>query len=120
MIKKIVRKWLGIADEQCPVDTFEEDIRRNNIISSTLNESAPAITAYKINNGYIVRTMDKSLINKTMAMPQFTYCKDAKDIAEHIIAESARQTLGVGSQLEMFGKTGDVIASNLRQAGRIV
>lgn len=104
MFKRMIRKWLGIAP--VPEDTYEGELGRRNFIGSNLAETAAAITAYKISNGYIVRTMDRSLINKTMAMPQFTYCKDDKEIAEHIIADSARQTLGVGHQYEMFDVTG--------------
>jgi hypothetical protein len=100
MIKRTLRRWLGIAD----ID--EEEITRRKFIGNSITEAAAAITAYRISNGYIVRTLDRSLMNTgAKAVPQFTYCKDAKGIAEHIIADSARQVLGVGSQYEMFGTT---------------
>lgn len=103
MIKRMIRKWLGIEARSYPEpDTYEEDIKRNYHVNAALNESAPAVTAYKVSNGYIVRTMDRTLINTSMKMPSFTYCKDAQAIAEHIVAEAARQTMGIGHQYVMF------------------
>lgn len=98
MLKKTIRKWLGIAPEPDHYEATLRDVREAN---SALSESGPAIMAYRISNGYIVRTFDRSVINRTMAMPTLTYCKDHKEIAEHIVAEQARSTLGVGHQYEL-------------------
>lgn len=96
MLKKVIRKWLGIAPEPDHYEATLRDVREAN---SALSESGPAIMAYRISNGYIVRTFDRSAINRTM--PTLTYCKDHKEIAEHIVAEQARSALGVGHQYEL-------------------
>jgi hypothetical protein len=98
MLKRIIRKWLGIAPEP---DHYEETLSQVREASSVLSESGPAIMAYRISNGYIVRTYDRGVINQTMKMPTLTYCKDHTDIAEHIVAEQARTALGVGHQYEL-------------------
>lgn len=97
MVKKLLRRWLGIESPVYPPDTYEET--RGAI--SALGESGPSIMVYRIGNGYVIRTFDRSLINQTMKMPVLTYCKDHTEIAEHIVAEQARTTLGVGHQYEM-------------------
>ena len=98
MLKKMIRKWLGIAPEPDHYEATLRDVREAN---SALSESGPAIMAYRISNGYIVRTFGRSVINRPMPMPTLTYCKDHKEIAEHIVAEQARSTLGVGHQYEL-------------------
>lgn len=110
MIRKTLRKWLGIVGEPHPVDIHEET--RNAL--SVLGDSGPSIMAYRIANGYIVRTFDRSLINQTMKMPVLTYCKNHTEIAEHLIAESARTSLGVGHQYEMYDATGNVIVNKIQ------
>lgn len=97
MVKKLLRKWLGIERPVYPPDTYEEG--RSAI--SALGESSPSIMVYRVSNGYIVRTFDRALMNQTMKIPVLTYCKDHTEIAEHIVAEQARATLGVGHQYEM-------------------
>lgn len=114
MIKRMIQRWLGIAHE---VDTYESELRDRSYLGSALNETSSTVTAHKITNGYIVRTVDKSFINKTMALPQFTYCKDHQAIADHIVAESARQSLGVNHQYELFdGPTasGQIVGGRIR------
>ena len=105
MIKRFLRRWLGVETEIF-ADNYEGLIRTNNHIGSTLAETAPTISAYKISNGFIIRTTNKMLINQTMTLPQFTYCKDAEAIANHIVADTAREAIGVGSQYELFNITG--------------
>jgi hypothetical protein len=104
MIKRFLRRWLGVETEIAP-DNYEGLIRTNNYLGSTLAETAPTISAYKISNGFIIRTTNKMLINQTMTLPQFTYCKDAEAIANHIVADTAREAIGVGSQYELFDKS---------------
>jgi hypothetical protein len=108
MIKQFLRRWLGVEAAIAP-DTYEDVVRANNYLGSTLAETSPTISAYKISNGFIIRTTNKMLINKTMTLPQFTYCKDAEAIANHIVADAARDVIGVGSQYELFDKSHDTL-----------
>jgi len=68
---------------------------------SALGGSGPGLMVYRIGNGYVIRTFDRALLHQPMKMPVLTYCKDHTEIAEHIVAEQARTTLGVGHQYEM-------------------
>ena len=108
MVKKLLRRWLGIERPVYASDTYEET--RGAI--SVLGESSPSIMVYRIGNGYVMRTFDRSLLNQTMKMPVLTYCKDHTEIAEHIVAEQARTTLGVGHQYEMNLGTSAVSFNN--------
>lgn len=64
-------------------------------------DSAPAIVAFRITNGFVVRCHDQNERIGAIA-PGFTYCKDAQQIAEHIVASAMRDKLGV--QSDMFEK----------------
>ncbi len=104
MIKRFLRRWLGVEDAVAP-DTYEAELKRNQYIGASLAETAASVTAYKISNGFIIRTTNKMLINQTMTLPTYTYCKDAEAIANHIVADAAREAIGVGSQYELFDKS---------------
>jgi len=101
MIKRFLQRWLGVEPTIAP-DNYEAELKRNQYIGASLAETAASVTAYKISNGFIIRTTNKMLINQTMTLPQFTYCKDAEAIANHIVADTAREVIGVGSQYELF------------------
>ncbi len=101
MIKRFLRRWLGVEDAVAP-DNYEAELKRNQYIGASLAETAASVTAYKISNGFIIRTTNKMLINQTMTLPTYTYCKDAEAIANHIVADAAREAIGVGSQYELF------------------
>lgn len=63
----------------------------------------PAIVAFRIDNGYVVRTMDEHTAMMGGRVGGFTYCKDHLAIAEHIVGSEAKRKL-VGEQQEMFGR----------------
>ncbi len=109
MIKKTIQKWLGIpvADESWRYTQTE--IRETDAV---LRESGPAIVTYKIANGYILRTYEQpDMYSKGVRrVPALTYCKDHKEIADHIVAEAAKTALGVGQQYELPLTGGSVSA----------
>lgn len=99
MIKKMIQKWLGIsADEGWHY--AQPEVRQADAM---LSDSGPSIVAYKITNGYILRTYEHSQLyaNGQRRVPTLTYCKDHKEIADHIVAEAAKTALGVGQQYEL-------------------
>lgn len=109
MIRNMIRRWLGLP----PEPDFDERryYAQTQGAEAVLGESGPSIVAYRISNGFIVRTVDRSMFNKTMAMPALTYCKDHTEVAEHLIAEQARNALGVGHQYEMTLSGGQISGS---------
>jgi hypothetical protein len=65
---------------------------------------APAVVAFKIENGFVVRTVSQEEAYEGRRQGGFTYCKDHREIAEHIVATEAKRKLGIGEeyQREMF------------------
>lgn len=67
---------------------------------------SPAVVAFKIANGYVVRTIDyEQHTLHGVRQGGFTYCKDHQEIAEQILASEAKRKLGVRDeeyQQEMF------------------
>lgn len=77
----------------------------NSGLESMFGGAAPAVVAFKISNGYVVRTVDTHSDIVGMHQGGFTYCKDHVEIAEHIITAEAKRKLGIRAdeyQQEMF------------------
>jgi hypothetical protein len=78
------------------------------------NGSSPAIVAFRIENGYVVRTIHHSDAYEGARVGGFTYCKDHIEIANHIISDEAKRKLGV--QGELFGQSvGQALQNKLGQ-----
>lgn len=67
---------------------------------------SPAVVAFRIENGFVVRTVNQEEAYEGRRQGGFTYCKDHQEIAEHIITSEAKRKLGIGDeyQQEMFGR----------------
>ncbi len=65
---------------------------------------SPAVVAFRIENGFVVRTMHQEEVYEGRRQGGFHYCKDHQAIAEHIVASEAKRKLGIGEeyQQEMF------------------
>lgn len=65
---------------------------------------APAVVAFRIENGFVVRTVSQEEVYEGRRQGGFTYCKDHQAIAEHIVASEAKRKLGISDeyQQEMF------------------
>ena len=100
MIKKMVQKWLGLSAADESWRYAQTEVRETDAM---LRESGPSIVAYKITNGYILRTYEHPQLysNAVRRVPALTYCKDHKEIADHIVAEATKTALGVGQQYEL-------------------
>lgn len=104
-----IKQWFGksivslIQDAQIN-QSVQKQSHYNNGLESMFGGAAPAVVAFKISNGYVVRTVDTH--NDIVGMRQggFTYCKDHVEIAEHIITAEAKRKLGIDEeyQQEMF------------------
>lgn len=91
-IKKMIRQVLEERNDIPPVPSA---------VHNHLTDTAPSIMAYRINNGYIVRVYEPDYATKALrsVSPNFTYCKDAQAIAEHIVASAMKDKLGVQSDM---------------------
>ncbi len=65
---------------------------------------SPAVVAFRIENGFVVRTVHQEEAYEGRRQGGFTYCKDHQEIAEHIIASETKRKFGIGEeyQQDMF------------------
>ena len=61
-----------------------------------------AMVAFKIDNGFIVRTMNPDAAYVGERVQGFVYCADHQAIADHLVSSAMKDKLGV--QSDMFEK----------------
>ena len=105
---KALKKWFGKVVRDSMYASEEESqavIQHTRGMESMFGSATPAVVAFKISNGYVVRTVDTHSDIVGMRQGGFHYCKDHQEIAEHIITVEAKRKLGVRDeeyQQEMF------------------
>ncbi len=84
--------------------TLGAQVREATEMERLFGGASPAIVAFRINNGFVVRTIDMDANYVGGRSTGFTYCKDHQEIAEHIISAEAKRKLGIGEeyQQDMF------------------
>ena len=107
-----IKQWFGdslvslISDAQKRRDErFAPEVRAATDMERMFGNCTPAVVAFKIANGYVVRTVDTHSDMVGARQGGFTYCKDHVEIAEQILASEAKRKLGVRDeeyQQEMF------------------
>ena len=100
---KAFKKWLAKAaydglQEQGP----QLAEARTNRLHDMFQSNMAAMVAFKIDNGYVVRTMNPDAAIHGARMPGFVYCADHQAIADHLVSSAMRDKLGV--QSDMFEK----------------
>ncbi len=91
-----------LQTHQAEANRLVENVRVSTDMERMFGNCAPAVVAFKIENGFVVRTLDMRRETGGMTNGGFHYCKDHQEIAEHIIATEAKRKLGLGEQLELF------------------
>lgn len=95
--------WFKKKLRQALDDMHPPQLRESTEMDRMFGNCAPAVVAFKIENGFVVRTVDMETAIVGSRQQGFTYCKDHQEIAEHIIASEARRKMGIGEyQQEMF------------------
>jgi hypothetical protein len=82
-------KYMREENERLNVPT-PADIRPSTQMERMFGDCQPAVVAFKIENGYVVRTVQTGPEYDRVASG-FTYCKDHAAIADHIVSEAARE-----------------------------
>jgi hypothetical protein len=77
---------------------------RTNKLHDMFQNNMAAMVAFKIDNGFVVRSMNPEDAYSGGRMPGFVYCADHQAIADHLVSSAVREKLGV--QQEMFGAQG--------------
>lgn len=82
----------------------DEAPTRGASIGERINEGngMPALLVYRIANGYIAQSFVGH--NYGNRQPPFHYCKDHQAIAEFVVAETARQALGLSPKTPSEGQ----------------
>lgn len=103
---KALKKWFGKVVRDSMYASEEESqavMHHTRGMESMFGSASPAVVAFKISNGYVVRTVDTHADLVGSRQGGFTYCKDHQEIAEHIITVEAKRKLGIDDyQQEMF------------------
>jgi len=97
---KAFKRWLAKAAYD-GLQQPEEEARINKL-HNMLSDSGAAIVAFQIDNGFVVRTMNRHADIVGSRSPGFTYCADHQAIADHIVTSAMVRKLGV--QSDMFEK----------------
>jgi hypothetical protein len=105
-----IKQWFGkslvslINDAQ--KDAYPPEVRPSTDMERMFGNCTPAMVAFRINNGFVVRTVHPEEAYEGRRQGGFTYCKDAQEISEHIVASEARRKLGIQesneAQQDMF------------------
>lgn len=97
-----IKQWFGrsllslIQESKQPAEEL-----RVNRLHDMFSNSMPAMVAFKIDNGYVVRCMNPDATYTGERTPGFVYCADHQAIADHLVAHAMKDRLGV--QQELFG-----------------
>ena len=94
-----IKKWIGRMAAEGLTQGKLSDETRTNRLQEMFQNNMVAMVAFKIDNGYVVRTMHPDAV-RGERMPGFVYCADHQAIADHLVASAMKQKLGV--QPDMF------------------
>lgn len=97
---KAFKRWLAAAAYE-GLRQQPEEVRTNKLHDMFSNNMA-AMVAFKIDNGFIVRTMNPDAMIYGERSPGFVYCADHQAIADHLVSSAMKDKLGV--QSDMFEK----------------
>ena len=92
-MRRWLRDWL-LRDE--------EEYKSTAAINQLDTSVRPDISAYKITNGYLVRTSSRDYRIGDERRDDLVFCKDHKEIADHLVTKITRDALvGINQQLEL-------------------
>jgi hypothetical protein len=91
---KAFKRWLYNAVKEGH-DNHTQSIASTNKLHDMLSHNMAAMVAFKIDNGYIVRTMNPELAYHGERSPGFAYCADHQAIADYLVASAMRERIGV-------------------------
>ena len=102
-----IRNWFGKSLVNLLKDVQRQEdaqIRQATDMERMFGSATPAVVAFRIENGFVVRTMDMDSAIVGSRQRGFTYCKDHQEIAQHILTSEVKRKLGIGEeyQQEMF------------------
>jgi tRNA A-37 threonylcarbamoyl transferase component Bud32 len=112
MFKRLCAKIVQLG-EQMQKERYANEVRPATNMERMFGDCSPAVVAFKIDNGYVVRTIQTGpqyLEGSTAS--GFTYCKDHQAIADHIVSEAAREVISPKQQQMKYGAIANAHISN--------
>jgi hypothetical protein len=88
-----IEKWIARVAYKGLQQPKEE--ARTNKLHDMFQNNMPAMVAFRIDNGYVVRTMNPEDAYVGSRLPGFVYCADHQAIADHLVSSAMRERLGV-------------------------
>jgi hypothetical protein len=70
-------------------------------VDRLISETVPTALVHRIDNGFLVTTIDQYHSMQS----QIHFCKDAKDIAEHFVANAVKQKMGLQESIAVVPQT---------------
>lgn len=92
---KAFKRWLAKAAYDGLQQPRDEALV--NKLPDMLSDSGAIVVAFQIDNGFVLRTVDRQANPGTVRYPRFTYCADHQAIADHIVRSAMVRKLGVES-----------------------
>lgn len=98
---KAFKRWLAKAAYE-GLGEQPKEASQPSRLGDMMMDSGAALIAFQIENGFVVRTMNRHNDIVGSRNPGFTYCADHQAIADHLISSAMKDKLGV--QSDMFEK----------------
>ena len=98
---KAFKRWLAKAVHEGLGEQSKEVVQPSRL-GDMLMDSGAAIIAFQIDNGFVVRTMNRCDDIVGSRNPGFVYCADHQAIADYLISSAVKSKLGI--QSDMFEK----------------
>lgn len=90
---KAFKRWLAQAAYEGLNRPVE--VEPTNKLHDMFSNNMAAMVAFKIDNGFVVRTINPEDAYNGARMPGFVYCADHQAIADHLVSSAMREKLGV-------------------------
>lgn len=98
---KAFKRWLAKAAYE-GLGEQPKEVSQPSRLGDMMMDSGAAVVAFQIDNGFVVRTMNRHGDIVGSRSPGFVYCADHQAIADHLVSSAMKDKLGV--QSDMFEK----------------
>lgn len=98
---KAFKRWLAKAAYE-GLGEQPKEVPQPSRLGDVLMDSGVAFIAFQIDNGFVVRTLNRRDDIVSGRNPGFVYCADHQAIADYLISSAVKDKLGV--QSDMFEK----------------
>lgn len=98
---KAFKRWLANAAYEW-MEEQPKEVPQPGRLGDILMDSGATFVVFQIDNGFVVRTMNRHNDIVGSRNPSFVYCADHQAIADYLVSSAMKSKLGV--QSDMFEK----------------